>query len=135
MCQEKKAEEDLPAFKIALIYWYIDSKTTLKMLRKIDYNDQKQYRQHKHRQKKNNKIKNGKENYCMDISRDKQAKSHMRKLKKETESLLRAAQNNAIRTNYVKAKIYKMQQNSWCKVCGDRDEMINHIISECIKLV
>ena len=27
-----------------------------------------------------------------------------------------------------------MQQNSQCRLCGDRDEMINHIISECSKL-
>ena len=26
-----------------------------------------------------------------------------------------------------------MQQNSKCKLCGDRDETINHIISECSK--
>ena len=35
----------------------------------------------------------------------------MEKLKKETESLLTAAQNNAIRTNYIKAKIDNMLQN------------------------
>ena len=27
-----------------------------------------------------------------------------------------------------------MQQNSRCWLCGDRDETINHIISECNKL-
>ena len=27
-----------------------------------------------------------------------------------------------------------MQQNSSCRLCGDRDETINHIISECSKL-
>ena len=27
-----------------------------------------------------------------------------------------------------------MQQNSKCRLCGDRDETINHIISECSKL-
>ena len=26
------------------------------------------------------------------------------------------------------------QQNSRCRLCGDRDETINHIISECSKL-
>ena len=51
--------------------------------------------------------------------------------KRETESLLIAAQNNAIRTNHIKAKIDKRQQNSKCRPCGDRDEVINHIISEC----
>ena len=29
---------------------------------------------------------------------------------------------------------YKTQQNSKCRLCGDRDETINHIISECSKL-
>ena len=28
----------------------------------------------------------------------------------------------------------KMQQNGKCRLCGDRDETINHIISECSKL-
>ena len=55
-------------------------------------------------------------------------------LKKETESLLMAAQNNAIRTNHIKARIDETQQNSKCRLCGDRDETINHIISECGKL-
>ena len=27
-----------------------------------------------------------------------------------------------------------MQQNISCRLCGDRDEMINHIINECCKL-
>ena len=52
----------------------------------------------------------------------------------EMESLLIAAQDNAIRTNHIKARIDKTQQNSKCRLCGDRDETINHIISECSKL-
>ena len=55
-------------------------------------------------------------------------------LKRETESRLIAAQNNAIETNYVKARIDKTQQNSWYRLCGDWDETINHIINECSKL-
>ena len=54
--------------------------------------------------------------------------------KRETESLLIAARNNAIRTNQIKARIDKTQQNSKCRLCGDRDETNNHIISECNKL-
>ena len=56
-------------------------------------------------------------------------------LKRETESLLIAEQNNAIRTNYVKAKIDKMQPNSWCRLCGNRDDTINNIINKCCKFV
>ena len=55
-------------------------------------------------------------------------------LKREAESLLIAAQNNAIRTNYIKARIDKTQQNSRCRLCGEREETIIHIISECSKL-
>ena len=54
--------------------------------------------------------------------------------KRETESLLIVAQNNAIRTNHIKTRNEKTQQNSKCKLCGDWDETINHIISECSKL-
>ena len=50
---------------------------------------------------------------------------------RETESLLIGVLNNAIRTNHIKARIDKTQQNSRCRLCCDRDETINHIISEC----
>ena len=75
----------------------------------------------------------------MGISNDKIAKSRTRRpghgykkgnLKRETESLLITVQNNAIRTNYIKAKIDNTQQNSKCKLYGDKDETINHIINE-----
>ena len=48
--------------------------------------------------------------------------------------LTSAAQNNAIRTNHIKARIDKTQQKSKCRLFGDWDETINHIISECSKL-
>ena len=35
---------------------------------------------------------------------------------RETESLLIAAQNSAIRTNHIKARIDKTQQNSKCRL-------------------
>ena len=54
--------------------------------------------------------------------------------KRETESLLMEAQNSAIRTTHIKARIDKTQQKSKCRLCDDRDETINHIISECSKL-
>ena len=50
------------------------------------------------------------------------------------ESLSISAQDNAIRTNHIKARINKTQQNGKCRLCGDSDETINHIISECSKL-
>ena len=46
----------------------------------------------------------------------------------ETESLLITAQNNTLRTNYIKAKIDNMQQNSKSRLCRDKDEMVNHTL-------
>ena len=43
------------------------------------------------------------------------------------------AESNTIRTNYIKAKIDNSQKNSKCRLCGKRDETVNHI-SECCKL-
>ena len=54
--------------------------------------------------------------------------------KRKTEFLLITAQNKTIRTNYIKARIDKTRQNSNCRLYSDRDEIINHIISECCKL-
>ena len=68
------------------------------------------------------------------IRRRRRRRRRRRNLKRETESLLIATQDNAKRTNPIKARIDKTQQNSKCRLCGDRDETINHIISECSKL-
>ena len=54
--------------------------------------------------------------------------------KRETESLFIAAQDNDWRTYHMKAIIDKIQENSKCRLCSDRDETFNHIISECSKL-
>ena len=51
-------------------------------------------------------------------------------LKQKSKSLLIAAQSNGIKNNYIKAKMDNTQQNRKCWLCGDRDEMVNHIISE-----
>ena len=54
--------------------------------------------------------------------------------KRETGSLLISTQDNAIRTNNIKTRIDKTQQNSKCRLCSDKDKTINHIINECSKL-
>ena len=55
-------------------------------------------------------------------------------LKKETESLIVAAQNQCIRTNLVKEKIDKSLEDSLCRVCRKVDESADHIVSGCSKL-
>ena len=54
-------------------------------------------------------------------------------LKRETESLIVAAQNQSIRTNLVKAKIDKSQGDSLCRLFRKVDESIDHIVSGCSK--
>ena len=55
-------------------------------------------------------------------------------IKKETETLILAAQEQVIRMNLIKAKIDKTQEDSKCRVCGKVDETINYLISECSKM-
>ena len=55
-------------------------------------------------------------------------------LKRETESLIAAAQNQSIRTNLVKAKIGKNQGDSLCRMCGKVDESIDHILVVVVNL-
>ena len=52
---------------------------------------------------------------------------------KENEYLLIAARNNAIRTNYIKAKIYNRQQSSKWRLLGNSDKTGNRV-SEYSKL-
>ena len=51
-------------------------------------------------------------------------------LKRETESVIVAAQNQSIRTNLVKAKLGKSQGDSLCRVRRKVDESIDHCVSE-----
>ena len=46
-----------------------------------------------------------------------------------------ATQKDTIWTNNVNMKIDDMHQNYKCVLCRRRDEMINHIVSECRKLL
>ena len=51
------------------------------------------------------------------------------------QSLLIEAQNNALRTNYIKTKIDNTLQHSKNGLRGDKEKTINHIVSECSKLM
>ena len=53
------------------------------------------------------------------------------KLKKETEGLITAAQDQALRTNSIKNRIDKQQLSPACRLCGKRDETVSHIVAEC----
>ena len=52
-------------------------------------------------------------------------------LKVATEALIFAAQEQALRTNYVKFNIDKSVDSLLCRMCNQNGETINHILSEC----
>ena len=56
-------------------------------------------------------------------------------IKRETESLILAAQEQALNTNSVKSSIYHLQENDKCRLCGDVADNVTHIVSGCKKLV
>ena len=55
-------------------------------------------------------------------------------LKRETERLIMAAQDQAIHANWVKANIDKVQASALCQVCCKQDETISYVRSECKQL-
>ena len=55
-------------------------------------------------------------------------------LKRETESLIVAAQNESIRTHLVKANIDKIQTGSLYRVCRKVDESMDHFVNGCSEL-
>ena len=55
-------------------------------------------------------------------------------LKLETEVMLCTAQEQGIRTNYVKHKIDQTAQSPLCRMYDKKNETVSHIVSECEKL-
>ena len=55
-------------------------------------------------------------------------------LKKETEGLLTAAQDQALRTNSIKNRIDKEDVSPMCRLYGEREETVSHNVAECKKL-
>ena len=68
-----------------------------------------------------------------EIDSENNGRSWLRRgyLKKETKGLLVAAQSKALRTNAIKVKIDKSQGNSLCRLCHQKNETVNFIVSEC----
>ena len=49
-------------------------------------------------------------------------------LKRETEGLIVAVQNQSITANLVKAKIDKSQKDTLCRLCKEADDSIDHVV-------
>ena len=87
-----------------------------------------------------NKLNNWKLNHYMDDTWDIDGKlDHnstwawlkLGTLKKETEGLIFAAQEQALQTNKIKAKIQGISATSKCWLCQEKDETVSHLICEC----
>ena len=55
-------------------------------------------------------------------------------LKKETEGLITAAQDQALWPNAVKASIEGADVSPMCRMCGEREETVFHLACECCKM-
>ena len=55
-------------------------------------------------------------------------------LKKETEGLIFAAQDHALRTNAVKGRIENQNASSKCRMCSSPDKTVQHILCSCPNL-
>ena len=66
----------------------------------------------------------------------KESWSWLRKadLKIQTGVLICAGQEQALRANYVKYHIDKTVESPLCRLCGEKDESVNHIVCECKKV-
>ena len=52
-------------------------------------------------------------------------------LKRETESLISAAQEQALNTNAIRKNIYGNDCSEMCRLCGEKLETVTHIVSAC----
>ena len=55
-------------------------------------------------------------------------------LKGCTEALIRSAQEQALRTNYMRFHIDHTAESPLCRMCGSKGETVAHVVSECSKL-
>ena len=53
------------------------------------------------------------------------------RMKRETESLVCAAQDQALHTNAIKSKIYKENISPLCRLCNKYSETVMHLVSGC----
>ena len=55
-------------------------------------------------------------------------------LKFQTEALTCTAQEKALRNNSIKHHIDKAAESPLCRLCGEKSENVDHIVSGCKKL-
>ena len=63
--------------------------------------------------------------------RDPRSWQWLRDLKKATEGTIMTAQEQATRTRSIRHRIDKESVSPLCRLCGEREETVAHVVSEC----
>lgn len=98
------------------------------------------FRENRAKERANNwseKVMNGQyERQTKEINRAEESWQWLKRgaLKRETEALLVAAQDQALRTNYRKAKIEHSGTSPLCRMCKKKNETVDHLVSACEKM-
>jgi hypothetical protein len=117
-----------------------DNKGLNRYLRSFEKKDTKQeYKDHKMEEKQQewkNKALHGQYTKIADRTDAKKTYKWIRNgyMKKETEGLLMAAQDQALPTRWKKVHIEKQGGTAMCRMCNEREETVFHILSECPKM-
>ena len=48
--------------------------------------------------------------------------------------MIKAAQDQALRTNAIKAKVEKQNLSPLCRMCSENNESMGHLVGECSEL-
>ena len=54
--------------------------------------------------------------------------------KKEIEGFILACQDQAIKTNLIRVRIFHQPGSVSCHLCGSHDEMVDHLLTSCSKI-
>ena len=92
--------------------------------------------QKRHQEGYQNKVLHGQFHKATERLKSNKSWDWLRKgyLKKETESTIIAAQDQALCTRSLRKRVYGEDIDPSCRLCGAAEETVSHIVSECQKL-
>ena len=133
--------EDAVDIEINSLRTYVD-KSEEQLLSKvrregiIEQGNEKNEIQMEHENAYRNKALHGRYFVATDNVRGSKSWEWLRRslLKKETEGMIMAAQEQTLRTRNIRKVIDKEKISGMCRMCGEREETAAHIVSECNNL-
>ena len=131
--------EDTIAYKMHSIYILNDSNEVMSSIKKyIKVNKESEFKVEQKTERKEkwtNKVMHGQFIRQVKDFASKKIWQWLKRecLKRQIESLLIADQDQALGTNYRKARI-KRKENQLCRMCKEKDKTVTHFVSKCSKL-